>query len=73
MVLRLATPPERVAMPRDVAPLVKVTLPVGVPELDVTVAVRVTLEPLVALVGALSAVVVAAPVTVKTPLVTVTE
>ncbi len=72
VVFRLATPPDKVPMPSDVAPLVNVTVPVGVPELEVTVAVSVTLEPLVALVGAVSAVVVAAPFTVKVPLVIVT-
>ena len=40
-----ALPPDKVAVPRVVVPWVKVTKPVGVTPLEVTVAEKVTLEP----------------------------
>ena len=40
VVVRLALPPTRVALPRVVGPLVKVTVPVGVAVVDETVAVN---------------------------------
>ena len=39
---RLAAPEESVAVPRVAAPSLKVTVPVGTPAVDVTVAVNVT-------------------------------
>lgn len=59
--VKVATPdPFRVAVPRDAVPLRNVTVPVGVPAVEATVAVNVTLPPGSALVvEALSVVVVA--------------
>ena len=46
LVLKLATPPERVAVPMLVPFTIKVTVPVGVPAVvDLTVAVRITAWP----------------------------
>ncbi len=72
VVFMLAVPADSVPVPNAVVPLVKVTLPPGVPAPEATVAVRVTLAPLLAVVGALTVVVVAAPVTVRVPFVKVT-
>ncbi len=59
MVPSVATPlPLRVPVPIVVAPLVKVTIPPGVPAVEVTVAVSVTFVPKAALPGALNVVVV---------------
>ena len=55
VVVRVAMPPLRVAVPRDVVPLKNATVPVGMPEpglVAATVAVSVTLEPTVAGFGA---------------------
>ena len=46
VVLSMATPPAFSELdPRIADPLVKVTIPPGVPEAEVTVAVKVTLDP----------------------------
>ena len=44
-VVNLATPPLRVALPIDLLPFLKVTVPVGVGPAEVTVAVKVTVWP----------------------------
>ena len=64
---RVATPPAfSVAVPTDPLASEKVTMPVGVPSLLVTVAVKVTVAPWGTLVGdAVSVVVVDAPVIVS--------
>jgi len=61
VVERVATPESfKVAVPKDVAPLRKVTVPVGIvgPEVVATVAAKVTLAPRAAVAGPDSAVVV---------------
>ena len=43
--VKLATPPVSVALPRAVIPFLNVTVPVGVPEEEDTVAVKITACP----------------------------
>jgi hypothetical protein len=62
-----APPAFNVPVPRVVLPLVKVTVPPGVPAVELTVAVNATLAPYAALAGALRAVEVGAAVTVNAP------
>ena len=42
LVLKVATPAPSVPVPRTVAPSLKLTVPVGVPVLEDTIAVKVT-------------------------------
>ena len=68
----VATPPAfNVPVPREVLPLLNVTVPVGVPEADVTVAVSATLAPATIAVG-FAVTVVAVAVNTGTEEVTVT-
>ena len=77
VVLKLALPPLRVAVPRTVVPTLNVTVPVGVPkpdELGATVAVKVTDWPNTEDVGAAVTEVVVLPeltVSVVVPLLVV--
>ena len=66
VVVSVATPlPFNVTVPRVAPPVVKVTVPVGVPDADFTVAVSATLPPATMVVGlAITVVVVAFAVTV---------
>src|SRR5271155_3246007 len=60
VVVRTASPlPFSVPVPRGVEPLKKVTVPLGVPKAEVTVALSVVVAPKAAVPGALNIVVVA--------------
>lgn len=58
VIVNLATPALRFPVPSDAPPLANVTIPVGVPEEDATVAVSVTLPPAVIETGFAATVVV---------------